>query len=104
MDPVNTLSGYASFWHGVAIGLSVLVGGMLTLAHAAAGPSAASSISEKPFLLVGARVFDAEDGKTHEDWAVLVQGKTISAVGPKSEIQKPDSTTINLPDATLLPG
>src|ERR1041385_4351389 len=102
MDPVNSLLGVRSRWHGVAVGLCMLVGGMLTLAHPAAGDSAESSISEKPLLLVGARVFDAEDGKTHEGWAVLVQGKTISAVGPKSQIQKPDSTTINLPDATLL--
>ncbi len=56
-------------------------------------------------LLRPARVFDAEDGKIHEGWAVLVKGDRIAAVGPKAQVVIPGGTkTIELPGMTLLPG
>jgi len=56
-------------------------------------------------LLKPARVFDAEDGKTHEGWVVLVKGDKIAAVGPSAQVAVPDSAkTIELAGATLLPG
>jgi len=56
-------------------------------------------------LLRPARVFDAEDGKIHEGWAVLVKGDRIAAVGPKAQVSFPGGTkTIELPGMTLLPG
>lgn len=60
---------------------------------------------ESSFLLRPARVFDGEDGRTHEGWIVLVKGNRIIAVGPKEKVEiagKPD--TIDLPGMTLLPG
>ena len=56
-------------------------------------------------LLKPARVFDAEDGKTHEGWVVLVKGDKIAAVGPAAQIAVPkDAKTIELAGTTLLPG
>jgi imidazolonepropionase-like amidohydrolase len=56
-------------------------------------------------LLLPSRVFDAEAGTTHPDWAVLVKGNTIAAVGPKAQLEVPaNAATVLLPGATLLPG
>jgi len=56
-------------------------------------------------LLKPARVFDAEDGKIHEGWVVLVRGEKIVAVGPPSQVQAPaGAKTIELAGMTLLPG
>ncbi|MGZ5439348.1 MAG: amidohydrolase family protein, partial [Candidatus Aminicenantales bacterium] len=56
-------------------------------------------------LLKPARVFDAEDGKTHEGWVVLVKGDKIAAIGPSAQVAVPEGAkTIELAGATLLPG
>jgi len=56
-------------------------------------------------LLKPARVFDAEDGKIHDGWVVLVRGERIAAVGPAAQVQVPDGTqAIELAGMTLLPG
>jgi imidazolonepropionase-like amidohydrolase len=56
-------------------------------------------------LLKPARVFDAEDGKIHDGWVVLVRGERIAAVGPTAQVQVPDGTqAIELAGMTLLPG
>jgi imidazolonepropionase-like amidohydrolase len=56
-------------------------------------------------LLRPARVFDAEDGKTHEGWVVLVRGEKIAAVGPAAQVAVPEGAQkIELPGMTLLPG
>ena len=56
-------------------------------------------------LLRPARVFDAEDGKTHEGWVVLVKGENIAAVGPAAQVIVPEGAqTIDLFGMTLLPG
>ncbi len=58
-----------------------------------------------PLLLRPARVFDAEDGRMHEGWVVLVTAERISAVGPAAEVQAPaTAVTIDLQGMTLLPG
>lgn len=59
----------------------------------------------RPILLKPARVFDAEDGKIHEDWVVIVTGEKITAVGPANQVVPPDGAWIvELPGMTLLPG
>ena len=79
-----------------------------TLCGAAAFLSLATSSSggaENPILLRPARVFDADDGRIHEGWVVLVAAERISAVGPAAEVQTPaNAATIELPGMTLLPG
>jgi imidazolonepropionase-like amidohydrolase len=58
-----------------------------------------------PVLLIPARVFDGEDGNTHEGWSVLVTSNRITAVGPSSQIKvQPDTQRVELSRTTLLPG
>jgi imidazolonepropionase-like amidohydrolase len=83
----------------------------LSLASAAAQrapigtPPAGVQNAAAATLLRPARVFDPEDGKTHEGWVVLVKGDRIAAVGPKAQVAFPGGTkTIELPGMTLLPG
>ncbi len=61
--------------------------------------------AENPLLLRPARVFDAEDGRVHEGWVVLVTAERITAVGPSNQVQAPvNAVTIDLQGLTLLPG
>ncbi|HTP12192.1 MAG TPA: amidohydrolase family protein [Bacteroidota bacterium] len=58
-----------------------------------------------PTVLKPARVFDGEDGKVHDNWVVVVEGRTISAVGPSSELRVPgNAQVVELPGMTILPG
>ena len=69
-----------------------------------AQPSEAES-APTAVLLRPAGVFDAEDGKVHGSWVVLVQGERIAAVGPAAQVAVPQGAqTIELPGMTLLPG
>jgi imidazolonepropionase-like amidohydrolase len=57
------------------------------------------------YLLKPAHVFDGESAELHDDWAVLVRGERIAAVGPTSQINAPaDAKVIELPGTTLMPG
>lgn len=56
---------------------------------------------ERAILLRPARVFDGE--AVHVGWQVLVHGQRIAAVGPALATPA-GAETIDLPDATLLPG
>lgn len=59
--------------------------------------------AQEPILLVPDRVFDGEN--IHTDWQVLVEGKYISAIGPRGDFPIPhDARRIELPDQTLMPG
>ncbi len=54
-------------------------------------------------LLRPDRVFDGE--QMHDDWVVLVHGRTIAAAGPVARINIPaGTTTLDFKGATLLPG
>ncbi len=56
-----------------------------------------------PLLLVPDRVFDGE--RSHQGWAVLVEGERIVQVGPAAElVTTADARVVRLADATLLPG
>jgi imidazolonepropionase-like amidohydrolase len=61
--------------------------------------------ADKPVLLRPARVFDAEDGRVHEGWSVVVTGEKITSAGPAVQVGiPPNCVTIDLPNMTLLPG
>jgi len=81
-----------------------------SLALASAGPMDATAQdaggnSAATVLLRPDRVFDAEAGRTHDGWAVLVRGSRIAAVGPAAELTPaPETEVIELPGTTLLPG
>ena len=71
--------------------------------------STAESQTPKPppavYLLKPAHIFDGESGQLHDNWAVLVRGEKIEAVGPAADIKAPAETkTIELPGLTLMPG
>jgi imidazolonepropionase-like amidohydrolase len=64
-----------------------------------------SSTNRGSFLLTPAKVFNSDDGKTHEGWCVLVTSNQIAAVGPASEIKAPsEAVKIQLAGMTLLAG
>src|SRR5215813_12267830 len=72
-------------------------------------PSAQNSTAPKPpdsvYLLKPAHVFDGESAQLHNNWAVLVRGDKIEAVGPLNEIKAPaDAKVTDLPNTTLMPG
>ena len=56
---------------------------------------------QKSLLLKPDRVFDGIE--MHDDWVVIVQGKSIMYAGPSANMLNSDST-INMPGQTLLPG
>ena len=65
--------------------------------------AASTAAAQTPLLLVPDRVFDGET--IHDGWGVVVQGDTISAVGPATSLRMPaGARRIDLPGTTLLPG
>src|SRR6478735_5974077 len=60
---------------------------------------------ETIYLLKPAHVFDGESAQLHDNWAVLVRGNKIEAVGPASDVKAPaDAKVIELRGLTLMPG
>lgn len=60
---------------------------------------------ETVYLLKPARVFDGESAQLHDNWAILVRGEKIEAVGPASTINAPaNAKVIELAGLTLMPG
>ena len=63
----------------------------------------AQPLPGKEFYITANRVFDGET--MHENWAVIVSGNKITAVGPKEQLKIPSGATIiNKPNTTLCPG
>jgi imidazolonepropionase-like amidohydrolase len=64
-----------------------------------------NSKAEVSYLLAPDRVFDGEDGKTHEGWVVLVSSNKITSVGAPDKVKVPDSAIkVDLAGTTLMPG
>jgi len=83
-------------------GIALLATRAVEAAEASSRPPASPG---GPYLLIPARVFDAEDGQTHAGWAVLVTSNKITAVGPVAQVKPPpEAVKFSLPDMTLLPG
>ena len=60
---------------------------------------------ETVYLLKPAHVFDGESAQLHDDWAVVVRGQKIEAVGSPAMIRVPaEAKLIELPGLTLMPG
>ena len=60
---------------------------------------------ETVYLLKPAHVFDGESAQLHDNWAILVRGQKIEAVGPTATINAPaDAKVIELAGLTLMPG
>jgi len=83
----------------------ILFGLAAGFVSAAESHLSASATNRGSFLLTPDKVFDSEDGKTHQGWSVLVTSNQIAAVGPAAEVKAPsDTVKIQLPGMTLLPG
>jgi len=64
-----------------------------------------TSATETIYLLKPAHVFDGESAQLHDNWAILVRGEKIAAVGPTSTIEAPaGAKVIELAGLTLMPG
>ena len=60
---------------------------------------------ETVYLLKPAHVFDGESAQLHDDWAIVVRGQKIEAVGSPAMIRVPaEAKLIELPGLTLMPG
>jgi imidazolonepropionase-like amidohydrolase len=60
---------------------------------------------ETVYLLKPAHVFDGESAQLHDDWAIVVRGQKIEAVGSPAMIRVPaEAKLIDLPGLTLMPG
>ncbi len=60
---------------------------------------------ETVYLLKPTRVFDGESAQLHDNWAILVRGEKIEAIGPTSTINAPaNAKVIELAGLTLMPG
>ena len=103
----QTDSGRLTAILNIVVLLAMVLLGNLTnapLALALVSPDSREA-DKKTYLLLPARVFDAVDGKTHEGWAVLVQGERITSVGAPAQVKGGEGAQkIDLPGMTLLPG
>jgi len=58
-------------------------------------------------LIKSARLIDARGGSPTENWAMLINGSTIEAVGPAAEVSAPEGAcmqVLDFPGKTLMPG
>jgi len=86
------------------ISRSLLAAFFLLLPMSAQAQTPAAQASPTRYLLRPARVFDAATGRTHEGWAVLVEGERISAAGPAASVAAGGARVVDLPGTTLIPG
>ena len=69
------------------------------------GAAHAQSPAPKRTVLHPGRVLDVRTGQLRTDQAIVIEGDKIAQVGPASEVKAATGdVTIDLPDATLLPG
>jgi imidazolonepropionase-like amidohydrolase len=67
--------------------------------------SASAQAPSKRTVIHAGRLLDVKTGKLETNQAIVIQGDTIASVGPASAVHgSPDDTTIELPNATVLPG
>ncbi|MBM3177952.1 MAG: amidohydrolase family protein [Bacteroidetes bacterium] len=60
-------------------------------------------LAQQEYFITADRLFDGET--MHENWALVVRGKDIVAVGPKGSLKpSPTATVINKPGGTIVPG
>jgi imidazolonepropionase-like amidohydrolase len=77
---------------------------LLMVSAVATFSCAAETPAAHPLLLEPAQVWTAGE-PLHSGWVVLIEGKQIKAVGPRSSVTvPPDAEHIALPGMTVLPG
>src|SRR5499427_8538615 len=82
--------------------LLVLLLAVLTLATV---PARAQAPATKRTVVRPGRLLDVRTGELRSNQAIVIEGEKIAHVGPASEVKAAaGDTTIDLPDATVLPG
>jgi len=67
--------------------------------------SRAQTPAAKKTILRAGRILNVHTGELKANQAIVIEGEKIAQIAPSSEIKAgPGDTTIDLPDATLLPG
>jgi imidazolonepropionase-like amidohydrolase len=67
--------------------------------------SASAQVSGKRTVIHAGKLLDVKTGKLETNQAIVIQGDKIVSVGPASTVKSsPDDNTIELPNATVLPG
>ena len=68
-------------------------------------PANAQSSAAKRTVIRPGRLLDVKTGEVRANQAIVIEGEKIAQIGPASEVKAAaGDTTIDLPDATLLPG
>jgi imidazolonepropionase-like amidohydrolase len=81
----------------IALVLAALVGMAIT--------ASAQSPASKRTVIRGGHVLNVRTGELRANQAIVIEGDKIAQIGPSGEVAAaPGDTTIELPDATLLPG
>jgi len=97
MTLANVL-GRASRW-------AVLVALFLAAQFSIAGSASAQADASKRTVIRAGRVLDVRTGQLHANQAIVIEGDKITQIAPSSEVKAAaGDTTIDLPDATVLPG
>jgi imidazolonepropionase-like amidohydrolase len=66
---------------------------------------ASAQESSQTVALIGARLIDGTDGPPLENAALVIQGQTVSAIGPEASVKFPDGTAvIDCHGQTIIPG
>ncbi len=61
------------------------------------------SFAQQVYYLTADRLWDGEE--MHQNWAVIVRGKQIEAVGPRENLKPPaGAQVVSKPNSTLIPG
>jgi imidazolonepropionase-like amidohydrolase len=75
------------------------------LAVCMAGAQNAPQAAAKRVVVRAGRLLDVKSGRTLTDQAIVIEGDKIVSVAPASQAKAaPDATTVELPNATVLPG
>jgi imidazolonepropionase-like amidohydrolase len=78
---------------------------VLALLLGIGGTSRAQTPAAKRTILRAGRILNVHTGELKANQAIVIEGEKIAQIAPSSEIKAgPGDTTIDLPDATLLPG
>jgi imidazolonepropionase-like amidohydrolase len=78
---------------------------LLLAIPAIAGTAYAQAPAPKRTILRAGRILDVRTGQMRTNQAVVIDGDKITQIAPSSEVKTADGdVTVDLPDATLLPG
>jgi imidazolonepropionase-like amidohydrolase len=86
-------------WITIAVTLVLLAGGAIPT------PAPAQEQKPKRTVIRAGRVLDVRTGALRTNQSIVITGDKITQIAPSAEVTTSgDDTTIDLPDATLLPG